>query len=56
MLATLQMIRDTYQGAEGYLKQKCGFSDEDIQIIRTNILERPSELTAFASVSHPDAD
>lgn len=43
MLVTLQMIRSRFQGAESYLKQKCGFSDEDIQIIRSNILERPNQ-------------
>lgn len=42
MMATLQMIQSKYQGAENYLKQQCGFSDEDIHIIRSNILEKPS--------------
>ena len=43
MMATLQMIRTRFEGAENYLKQECGFSDEDIQIIRSNILERPNQ-------------
>lgn len=43
MMATLQMIQSRFQGAENYLKKECGFSDGDIQIIRSNILERPSQ-------------
>lgn len=43
MLATLEMIRSRFQGAENYLKQKCGFTDGDIQIIRANILETPNQ-------------
>lgn len=39
MLATLEMIKTTYGGAEGYMKQKCGFNDEDIQKIRINVTE-----------------
>lgn len=42
MIAALQMIQSKFQGAESYLKQQCGFSDGDIQIIRSNILEKPS--------------
>lgn len=39
MLATLDMIKNKYGGAEGYLKQKCGFEDHDIERIRLNIIE-----------------
>ena len=39
MLAALEMIKNKYGGAEGYLKLKCGFNDEDIQKIRSNIIE-----------------
>lgn len=39
MLASLEMIKTKYGGAEGYLKNKCGFTDHDIQTIRTNITE-----------------
>lgn len=39
MLATLDMIKNKYGGAEGYLKQKCGFEDQDIERIRKNIIE-----------------
>lgn len=39
MLASLEMIKSKYGGAEGYLKKKCGFNDHDIQKIRMNITE-----------------
>lgn len=39
MLATLDMIKNKFDGAEGYLKQKCGFEDQDIERIRMNIIE-----------------
>lgn len=39
MLATLEMIKNKYGGAEGYLKQKCGFEDQDIERIRKNVIE-----------------
>ncbi|MCJ1270449.1 hypothetical protein MMC22_010346 [Lobaria immixta] len=39
MLASLEMIKSKYGGAEGYLKQKCGFTDHDIQKIRANVTE-----------------
>lgn len=39
MLATLEMIKIKYGGAEGYLKQKCGFEEQDIERIRMNVIE-----------------
>lgn len=39
MLATLEMIKNKYGGAEGYLKQKCGFDDQDLERIRKNVIE-----------------
>lgn len=41
MLATLDMIKNKYGGAEGYLKQKCGFEDKDVERIRKNVIESP---------------
>lgn len=41
MLATLEMIKNKYGGAEGYLKQKCGFEDQDVERIRKNVIESP---------------
>jgi hypothetical protein len=43
MLATLEMIKSRYLGAENYLKQKCGFTDEDIRKIRTNVVEMSNQ-------------
>ena len=43
MLATLAMVNEKYGGAEGYFKEKCGFSDQDVQKIRAHIMaEDPS--------------
>lgn len=39
MLAMLETVRSRYGGVENYLKQKCGFEDDDIQRIRLNIIE-----------------
>lgn len=53
MLATLEMIREVYGGAEGYVKDKCGLSDDDIARIRQNMVhtappsgptERPAQM------------
>ena len=38
MLATLEMIREIYGGAEAYVKEKCALSGEDIARIRQNIV------------------
>ena len=39
MMATLEMIEERYGGAEGYLRDMLAFNEEDITIIRTNLLE-----------------
>ena len=39
MLATIEMIREKYGGAEGYLKAKCGLGVEDLEKIRANIVD-----------------
>ena len=38
MLATIEMIRNKFGGVEGYLRGKCGFGEEDLERIRSNIL------------------
>lgn len=38
MLSSLQMIRENYGGAEGYVKECCGLSEEDVQTIRMNMV------------------
>lgn len=38
MLATIEMIREKYGGADGYLRTMCGFGDEDISRIRANVM------------------
>ncbi len=38
MLATLDMIKERYGGAEGYAKDKCGLNDKDIEQIRQNLV------------------
>ncbi|TFY60047.1 hypothetical protein EVG20_g7568 [Dentipellis fragilis] len=43
MLAFLQMFRERYGGAEGYLKQYCAFTDDDIATIRRNLVVRHSD-------------
>lgn len=39
MLATIEMIREKYGGAEGYLEEKCGFGFEEVDKIRAKIRE-----------------
>ncbi len=38
MAQMLYVLRDQYQGADGYLKSQCGFSDQDIAVIKENLL------------------
>ena len=38
MLATLEMMRERYGGAERYVKEVCGLRDEEIRRIRENLL------------------
>lgn len=37
MLAALKMLRETYGGAEGYLKKRAGFSEADVERIRRSL-------------------
>ena len=39
MLATLEMIRERYGGAEGYVRNELGFTEEEIDTIRRHIVE-----------------
>lgn len=38
MMATLKMIRETYGGAEAYIREQCGLSDEEIAQIRSSLV------------------
>ena len=38
MLATLQMISEKYGSVEGYVKTCCGLLEEDIAIVRSNLV------------------
>lgn len=38
MLAVLEMIREKFGSAEGYLKTHTSLDDKDIEVIRANIL------------------
>ena len=38
MLATLQMMSEKYGGVEGYVKTYCGMLEEDIAIVRSNLV------------------
>jgi hypothetical protein len=38
MLAFVELIRESYGSAEGYLKQKTSLTDEDIQTLRDNFV------------------
>lgn len=40
MLATLEMIKEKYGGAEEYVRRKCGLEDEDLEKIKINLLAR----------------
>ena len=39
MLATIEMIREKYGGAQSYLKSHCGLGDEDVEEIRKSIMD-----------------
>ncbi|MCJ1322963.1 hypothetical protein MMC15_008313 [Xylographa vitiligo] len=39
MLATLEMTRQRYGGVEGYVRDVLGFGDEDVEIIKRNLVE-----------------
>jgi hypothetical protein len=38
MLATLKMIQDVYGGAEGYLLNQCGLSQEEVGKIKSALV------------------
>lgn len=43
MLATLEMIRKKFGGAEGYMIEKCGLTKDEVEKIRSNlIVEKPA--------------
>lgn len=43
MLATLQLIKEEFGGAEGYVTEKCGLTKEEVKMIRSNlIVEKPA--------------
>ncbi|KAG0650074.1 Tyrosine-phosphatase [Hyphodiscus hymeniophilus] len=43
MLATLEMLQEKFGGAEKYMIEKCGLSNQDIDKIRSNlIIEKPA--------------
>ncbi len=50
MLATLEMLRTRYGGAEGYVQQKCGLSDSEIERMRANLTARPNQLDTSISL------
>ncbi|MCJ1288421.1 hypothetical protein MMC26_007778 [Xylographa opegraphella] len=39
MVATLEMMRQRYGGVEGYVRDVLGFGDEDVEIIKRNLVE-----------------
>jgi hypothetical protein len=42
MLSTLEMTREKYGGAEGYVIKKCGLTQKDVERIRVNLtIEAP---------------
>ena len=38
MKAAHRMIKETYGGAGGYMKSKCGLSDTDLDLIRKHLM------------------
>lgn len=38
MMATLEMMREKYGSAEGYIREQCGLSDEEIALIRSSLV------------------
>lgn len=45
MLAAIEMIRERYGGAEGYLQTSCGLAKEDLEKIRRNIVDEAEDMT-----------
>jgi Tyrosine phosphatase family len=48
MLSTLKVIREKYGGAEGYVINKCGLTNADVEKIRTNLIVEASPITQLA--------
>lgn len=38
MMATLKMIREKYGSAEGYIREQCGLSGEEIALIKSSLV------------------
>lgn len=38
MIKFLDLLRTKYGGAKGYFKSKCGFTDEELDLLRTKML------------------
>ena len=38
MIATLEMIRSDFGGVEGYLRDECNFTQEDLKCIQENLV------------------
>ncbi len=45
MLATGEMIREKYGGAERYLEAECGFGKEKFEEIRANVVDKTKFTT-----------
>ena len=39
MYAFLDLLRDKYGGAEGYVQKYCGMSADDVEVIRRNLVD-----------------
>jgi hypothetical protein len=48
MLSTLEIIREKYGGAEGYVVKKCGLTNADVEKIRANMIVEASPITQLA--------
>jgi hypothetical protein len=45
MTATLKMLEEEFDGAEGYLRNHCGFSAEEVEMIKSAlIVDEPPAL------------
>ncbi len=42
MTDVLDLVRTKYGGPEGYLMSQCGFSEDDVDRIKVNLVEPPS--------------
>lgn len=51
MMATLEMIRDKFGGAEGYMVEKCGLAKEQVEAIRKNLIvdDEPAYKIPFST-------